>query len=71
MEQHHQLALADGPLMDNAEQYRRLMGRLIYLVVTRLDLAYSIHILSQFMLATHISTLGGRPASGAVFEKKI
>ena len=49
MGKHHQLALADGPLFDDPEKYRRLMGRLIYLAVTGPDLAYSVHILSQFM----------------------
>ena len=49
MEQNHKLALASGKLLDDAEQYRRLVGRLIYLGVTRPDLAYSVHILSQFM----------------------
>ncbi|XP_048501248.1 uncharacterized mitochondrial protein AtMg00240-like [Beta vulgaris subsp. vulgaris] len=49
MEQHHQLAGAEGPVFDDPEKYRRLMGRLIYLAVTRPDLAYSVHILSQFM----------------------
>lgn len=49
MEQNHKLALAEGQLLDDPEQYRRLIGRLIYLGVTRPDLAYSVHILSQFM----------------------
>ncbi|XP_021867530.1 uncharacterized mitochondrial protein AtMg00810-like [Spinacia oleracea] len=37
--------------MDDGEKYRRLVGRLIYLAVTRPYLAYSVHILSQFMQA--------------------
>ncbi|RVX10006.1 Retrovirus-related Pol polyprotein from transposon RE2 [Vitis vinifera] len=43
------LGLANGELLSNPESYRRLVGRLIYLAVTRPDLAYSVHILSQFM----------------------
>ena len=54
MEQHHQLALAYGPLFDDAKKYHRLMGRLIYLANTRPDLAYSVHILSQFMHAPKV-----------------
>ncbi|XP_048493334.1 uncharacterized mitochondrial protein AtMg00240-like [Beta vulgaris subsp. vulgaris] len=55
MEQHHQLALAYGSSFDDAEKYRRLMGRLlIYLAVTRPDLAYSVHNLSQFMQAPKV-----------------
>ncbi|KAL6321960.1 hypothetical protein AAG906_035874 [Vitis piasezkii] len=43
------LGLANGELLSNHRSYRRLVGRLIYLAVTRPDLAYSVHILSQFM----------------------
>ncbi|XP_026419425.1 uncharacterized protein LOC113315350 [Papaver somniferum] len=49
METNHQLALAKGNIPDDVEKYRRLVGRLIYLSVTRPDLAYSVHILSQFI----------------------
>ncbi|XP_026378729.1 uncharacterized protein LOC113273183 [Papaver somniferum] len=49
METNHQLALAKGNILADVEKYRRLVGRLIYLSVTRPDLAYSVHILSQFM----------------------
>ncbi|CAH9140337.1 unnamed protein product [Cuscuta epithymum] len=51
MEQHHGLALANGELLADAEPYRRLVGRLIYLSFTRPDVAYAVHILSQFMQA--------------------
>lgn len=46
LEQHQQLALINGPLLPNLEPYRRLIGKLIYLGVTRPDLSYSVHILS-------------------------
>lgn len=49
MEQNHQLALASGPAYSNPSQYRRLVGSLIYLTITRPDITYSGHILSQFM----------------------
>jgi len=49
MDQHHKLALVVGTLLEDPEPYRRLVGRLIYLWVTRPDLAYSVHILSQFI----------------------
>ena len=51
LDQNHKLALAKGELLPNPERYRRLVGRLIYLGTTRPDLAYSIHILTQFMQA--------------------
>ena len=51
IEQSLRLALATGPLLADAEKYRRLVGRLIYLSFTRPDLAYTVHILAQFMQA--------------------
>ena len=53
IEQNHKLGLAIDALIDDPEVYRRLVGCLIYLVVTRPDLAYLVHILSQFMQAPH------------------
>ncbi|XP_048618201.1 uncharacterized protein LOC111207841 isoform X2 [Brassica napus] len=49
MDQNHQLGRATGDFLSDPEQFRRLTGRLIYLLATRPDLAYSVHILSQFM----------------------
>ncbi|CAH9080170.1 unnamed protein product [Cuscuta europaea] len=51
MEPNHSLALATGDLISEPKSYRRLVGRLIYLSFTRPDLAYDVHILSQFMQA--------------------
>lgn len=49
MEIHHKLAIDLSPFMRDAEKYRRLVGRLIYLSITRPDISYAVHILSQFM----------------------
>ncbi|KAK2448739.1 putative mitochondrial protein [Trifolium repens] len=49
----HKLALDSSPLYEDPSQYRRLVGRLIYLTITRPELAYSVHILSQFMQKPH------------------
>ena len=49
IEQNHSLATANGDLLQDPEIYRRLVGRLIYLSFTRPDLAYTVHILAQFM----------------------
>ncbi|KAL1206083.1 Retrovirus-related Pol polyprotein from transposon RE2 [Cardamine amara subsp. amara] len=51
LEQNHKLALSTSPFLADPSQYRRLIGRFIYLVVTRPDLAFSVHVLSQFMKA--------------------
>lgn len=49
LEQNHNLALANGASLADPEVYRRLVGRLIYLSVTRPELAYCVHVLAQFM----------------------
>lgn len=49
LEQNHKLALSTSPLLPNPEKYRRLVGRLIYLAVTRPELSFSVHTLAQFM----------------------
>ncbi|GKV51367.1 hypothetical protein SLEP1_g58034 [Rubroshorea leprosula] len=49
MEQHHRLELAFGSHIPDPSQYRRLVGRLLYLTITRPDICYSVGILAQFM----------------------
>ncbi|KAK3042502.1 hypothetical protein RJ639_000226 [Escallonia herrerae] len=53
MEQNHGLALTSGPLLFDPAPYRRLIGRLIYLTITRPDICYAVHVLSQFMQSPH------------------
>ena len=49
MEQNLKLTTTDGELLNDSTKYRRLLGRLIYLTVTRPDIVYSVRTLSQFM----------------------
>nr|CAD1837447.1 unnamed protein product [Ananas comosus var. bracteatus] len=44
-----QLTANDDELFEDPERYRRLVGKLNYLTVTRPDIAYSVSMLSQFM----------------------
>lgn len=47
MEQNLQLTKEDKSLEVDESKYRRLVGRLLYLTVTRLDIDYSVNQLSQ------------------------
>jgi hypothetical protein len=49
MEQNLKLSRGDGVLISDPTVFRRLIGRLLYLTITRPDLAYSVQTLSQFM----------------------
>ena len=49
MKEDHKLALASRRLLNDPTSYRCMIGRLIYLTITRPDFTYAVHILSQFM----------------------
>ena len=49
LEQNHKLALAANSDLRDPGQYRRLVGWLIYLMITRPELSYCVHMLAQFM----------------------
>lgn len=53
MEQNQQLKKDKGPLLLHPEFYYHLVGRLIYLNLTRPYLAYYVQSLSQFMYQPH------------------
>ncbi|XP_042988889.1 uncharacterized mitochondrial protein AtMg00810-like [Carya illinoinensis] len=54
MEQNLKLNNQDGTLLYDPSSYQRLVGRLIYLTITRPDIVFAVNILSQFMHAPRI-----------------
>lgn len=53
MEQNHKLLSDKGPLYNNPVRFRRIVGCLVYLVITIPDLSYAIHVLSQVIHKPH------------------
>lgn len=49
MEQNQTLARDKGEFFSEPTKYRRLVGRLVYLTVTKPDLSYAVHTLAQFL----------------------
>uniref|UniRef100_A0A2N9IPW5 Reverse transcriptase Ty1/copia-type domain-containing protein n=1 Tax=Fagus sylvatica TaxID=28930 RepID=A0A2N9IPW5_FAGSY len=51
IEYNNRLNTHDGESLPDATLYRQIVGSLVYLTVTRPDISYAIHIVSQFMAA--------------------
>ena len=51
----HEKLLKEGEPMSNPQLYRKVVEKLIYLTITRPDITFSVHILSQFMQSPTIA----------------
>ena len=51
LEQNVKLGSEEGELLEDVTVYRRIVGSLIYMTITRPDLSYAVGLVSQFMQA--------------------
>ncbi len=49
LEQNVKLSADEGDLVEDTTMYRRIVGSLIYMTITRPDLSYAVGVVSQFM----------------------
>lgn len=49
LDQHFKISKAKGQPLPDPSIFRRLIGRLLYLTITRLDICFAVQLLSQFM----------------------
>ncbi|GAV87485.1 hypothetical protein CFOL_v3_30911 [Cephalotus follicularis] len=69
-----------GELLHDPEKYRRLVGKLNYLTITRPDISFDVSAVSQFMSASHtthwqavlhiVRYLKGAPGRGLIFRDR-
>ena len=60
MESNAHFFTTDCTLLSNGTLFRQLVGSIVYLTITRPDIAHAIHIVSQFMITlrtTHFATV--------------
>lgn len=73
LEVNAKFSLTDGSPLPDATLYRQLVGSLVYLTVTRPDIAHAVHVVSQFLAAprtTHYAAVLRilRYVKGTIFQ---
>jgi hypothetical protein len=60
LEQNVKLSADEGNLVEDTTMYRRIVGSLIYMTITRPNLSYAVGVVSQFMQTprkAHLDTM--------------
>lgn len=60
LDQNLKISKDEGTSLSKSSTYRRLIGRLLYLTISRLDLGFVVQLLSQFMdkpSSTHLAAV--------------
>ncbi|TXG70082.1 hypothetical protein EZV62_005017 [Acer yangbiense] len=63
------LSSTDGDLIPDVTHYRRLVGRLLYLTLSRPDITFAVHRLTQFFVSTSSPSSKSGSSSAPLFEE--
>jgi len=55
MDPNQKLLKDEGELFEDPSRYRRVVGKLNYLTITRPDISYAVGVVSQFLQAPRVS----------------
>uniref|UniRef100_A0A2N9FZB6 Integrase catalytic domain-containing protein n=1 Tax=Fagus sylvatica TaxID=28930 RepID=A0A2N9FZB6_FAGSY len=70
LEMNARLTPLDGTPLRDATLYRQLVGSLVYLTVTRPDIAHAVHLVSQFLICSPFYTLCCSASHSSLYQGK-
>nr|KYP54947.1 hypothetical protein KK1_001148 [Cajanus cajan] len=81
MDPNQKLMMDQGGIFPNLDRYKRLVGKLIYFIITSLDISFAVRVVSQFMQNPYIDHWNAMirilkyikrraPGQGLLYEEK-